>query len=205
MAMNRSESGAPEGANQVEMETRATIEREEATHGEWAAAAANVGGGPDSSRLNEALIAIRRILRATDIYAKRLGRETNLTTSQLLVLQTMSEEGELTVGEIANKVNLAQASVTSIIDRLQAMELVYRERGSSDKRKVFVKLAQAGADLLDKAPMALHDRFSEAFRDLEPWEQSMIVAVLGRVASMMDADRIQVAPVLDMEQIGHTR
>lgn len=178
-------------------------EREEPSHGEWAAAAANVGGGPDSARLNEALIAIRRILRATDIHAKRLGRETNLTTSQLLVLQTMAEEGEMTVGEIAAKVSLAQASVTSIIDRLQGMSLVYRERGSTDKRKVFVKLTEAGSTLLDKAPTALHDRFSDAFRELEPWEQSMIVAVLGRVASMMDADRIQVAPVLDMEQIGH--
>lgn len=187
-------------------ESPAAVARPEAEpHGEWGAATANAGDGPGPARLNEALIAIRRILRATDIHAKKLGRETNLTTSQLLVLQTISEEGEMTVGEIAHKVSLAQASVTSIIDRLQSMRLVYRERGSSDKRKVFVKLTEAGVELLEKAPTALHDRFSDAFRELEPWEQSMIIAVLGRVAAMMDADRIQVAPLLDAEQLGQNR
>lgn len=195
-----------EETDRVDAGSAAALDRDDGAHDEWAAATAGVvGSGLDSARLNEALIAIRRILRATDIHAKQLGRETNLTTSQLLVLQTVSEEGEMTVGEIARKVTLAQASVTSIIDRLQGMKLVRRERGETDKRKVFVRLTDAGAELLEKAPTALHDRFSDAFRELEPWEQSMIVAVLGRVASMMDADRMQVAPVLDMEQIGQSR
>lgn len=151
-------------------------------------------------RLNESLIALRRILRATDMHTKRLGKATNLTTSQLLVLQAIEEAGEMTVGEIAGKVQLAQATVTALVDRLQGMNLVKREKGDTDKRKVYVHLTEAGQDVLNRAPMALHDRYSERFEKLSDWEQHMVISVLQRVAGMMDAEEIDAAPLLD---IGH--
>lgn len=162
------------------------------------------GGNAALDKLNEALIAIRRILRATDSHAKELGRVTNLTTSQLLVLQSIADAGEMTVGEIATEVKLAQASVTSLVDRLQAAGLVKRTRGAADKRKVFVSVTDEGYALLERAPMALHDRFSARFGALDDWEQTMLVAVLQRVAGMMDAQKIDAAPLLDAELINQS-
>ncbi len=152
-------------------------------------------------KLHDALISIRRILRASDIHAKRLGKLAGLKTSQLLVLQSLDESGEMTVGEIAGKVNLAQASTTALVDKLQSMGLVQRVRGYSDKRKVYVRLTENAHDVLARAPMALHDRFSDKFNDLEEWEQSFLVAALQRVSTMMDAGDIDVAPLLDHEVI----
>ncbi|OKH89943.1 MarR family winged helix-turn-helix transcriptional regulator [Thalassospira sp. TSL5-1] len=152
-------------------------------------------------KLHDALISIRRILRASDIHAKRLSKLAGLKTSQLLVLQSLDDAGEMTVGEIAAKVNLAQASTTSLVDKLQSMGLVKRARGHSDKRKVYVRLTDMAHDVLGKAPMALHDRFSEKFKNLEEWEQSFLVAALQRVSTMMDAGDIDVAPLLDHEAI----
>ena len=156
-------------------------------------------------KLHEALISIRRILRASDIHAKRLGKVTGLKTSQLLVLQSLEEFGEMTVGQIAAKVNLAQASTTALVDKLQAMQLVTRERGDTDKRKVFVRLTDQGRAILDRAPMALHDRFSDNFNSLEEWEQTFLIAALQRVSGMMDASDIDVAPVLDHNVIVEKR
>lgn len=155
-------------------------------------------------RLNAALVAMRRILRAADIHSKRLSRETNLKTSQLLVVQSIDEAGEMTIGEIAAKVNLAQASVTAIVDRLQASGLLTRQRGDTDKRKVYVRLTEEGRVVLRRAPTALQERFSERFSELETWEQMQMVSVLERVAAMMDADSIDAAPMLDHEQIERT-
>ncbi|MFH1803536.1 MAG: MarR family transcriptional regulator [Pseudomonadota bacterium] len=150
-------------------------------------------------KLHEALISIRQILRASDIHAKKLGKVAGLKTSQLLVLQSLVEAGEMTVGDIAAKVNLAQASATALVDRLQSMDLVLRARGDTDKRKVYVRLTGKGREVLGRAPMALHDRFSDRFRNLENWEQSFLIAALQRVAGMMDASDIDVAPLLDHE------
>ncbi|WP_417519750.1 MarR family winged helix-turn-helix transcriptional regulator, partial [Marinobacter sp.] len=122
-------------------------------------------------------------------------------TSQLLVLQSLEEFGEMTVGEIANKVNLAQASATALVDKLQAMNIVLRVRGDADKRKVFVRLTDYGRTVLDRAPMALHDRFSDNFKALEEWEQSFLIAALQRVSGMMDASDYDAAPLLDHEVI----
>lgn len=157
--------------------------------------------GVTVDKLNDALIAIRRILKASDSHAKALGKATNLTTSQLLVLQSIADAGELTVGEIAGEVKLAQASVTTLVDRLQTAGLVKRTRGDTDKRKVFVSCTEDGLKLLERAPMALHDRFSTRFQGLEEWEQTMLVAVLQRVAGMMDAGQIDAAPLLDAEAL----
>ena len=70
-----------------------------------------------------------------------------------------------------------------------------------DKRKVFVRLTDEGRNVLSRAPTALQERFSDRFDQLESWEQMQMVAVLERVAAMMDADSIDAAPMLDHEQI----
>lgn len=161
-------------------------------------------GTTDMDKLNEALISIRRILRATELHGKALRVATGLKTSQLLVLQALEEEPELTVGEITGQVHMAQASVTAIVARLEDMGLVTRTRGTSDKRKVFVRLTDAGHDVLEQAPEALHQRFAEQFEPLETWEQTMLVASLQRVASMLDAADIDAAPILQFGPAGHT-
>ena len=169
------------------------------------AASPKAGGtAPGEDRmdaLNEALISIRRILRATEIHGKALRAAADLKTSQLMVLQTLEDEPELTVGQITERVRMAQASVTAIVARLEQMDLVRRERGTTDKRKVFVNLTDAGHDILEQAPEALHRRFAEQFEPLEAWEKTMIVAALQRVASMMDAHKIDASPVLTVGEI----
>jgi len=151
--------------------------------------------------LYESLISLRRILRIADIQAKKLAKDSGLTTSKLLVLQTIDEQGEVTIGKIAEAVNLTQATITTIIDSLQNAGYVQRERSTSDKRKVFVTLTEDGRETLVAAPTALHQRFSEGFEELEDWEQMQIAAVLKRLSTILGAERIDAAPVLDIGMI----
>ncbi|WP_169570282.1 MarR family winged helix-turn-helix transcriptional regulator [Sneathiella limimaris] len=155
-------------------------------------------------RLEETLVALRQIMRATDLSGRSLARETGLSTSQLLAMQALKSGDEMTAGAIAKEVNLSQATISSLIDKLEGRGLVMRERGSTDKRKVYVVLTHAGEELLSQAPTALQDRFSEKFEELEDWEQGMIAAAMGRVASMMGASNIDAAPVLHTGAIDKT-
>lgn len=153
------------------------------------------------NRYDEVLIALRRIIRATDLHSRQLSKTAGLTSPQLLVLQTLQRHEELTVGEIATKVSLSQATVTTIIDRLEKRNFVKRERGSTDKRKVYVYLTDDAHKALMDAPKPLQDSFVQQFQDLRDWEQSMILASLERVAHMMDAQHIDASPVLDLGQL----
>jgi len=149
-------------------------------------------------RYDEVLVALRRIIRATDLHSKKLSKTSGLTSPQLLILQTLRDNSDLTVGEVAKRVSLSQATVTTIIDRLERGEYVYRERSTSDKRKVHVHLTEKADQTLVDAPKPLQEDFIRQFQDLHDWEQSMILSSLERVAYMMDAQHIDAAPVLDI-------
>jgi DNA-binding MarR family transcriptional regulator len=148
----------------------------------------------------EVLVSLRQIIRATDLHSRRLGRDTGLTTPQLVVLRAISEQGAPAVSEIARSVSLSQATVTTILNRLQSNGLVRRERSRSDKRRVNVHLSGLGKRLLETAPEPLQDSFISRFSALEDWEQHLIVAALQRVAAMMDAESLEVAPLLAADE-----
>ena len=148
--------------------------------------------------IEQVLIALRRVIRATDLHSKHLAKTTGLTAPQMLLLQTIRDHGESTIGELAEQMSLSQATVTSILDRLEKRDLVYRQRSQEDKRKVHAHLTEAAQEVLKEAPLPLQDHFTQQFGDLPQWEQTMIISPLQRVAEMMDAQHIDAAPVLDI-------
>ncbi len=149
-------------------------------------------------RVDEVLVALRKIIRATDLHSRYLSKNTGLTAPQMLLLQTLRSRGEETVGGLAKEMNLSQATVTTILDRLEKKSLILRERSTSDRRKVLVYLTENALDILKGAPIPLQAQFTRQFNDLQDWEQLMIISSLSRIAQMMDAQHIDAAPVLDL-------
>lgn len=149
-------------------------------------------------RQEEVLVALRRIIRATDLHSKRLGRSTGLTTPQLLVLQTVKKIPMATVNEVAKSISLSQATVSTILDRLEAKELITRQRNTQDKRKVNLILTEKALTVVSEAPLPFQEAFSKRFDHLEEWEQHLILAALTKVATMMDAEDLDASPFLDV-------
>lgn len=149
----------------------------------------------------DVLVALRRVIRATDIHSRQLNKTSGLTAPQLLLMRTISSAGEASISEIAEAVSLSQATVTSILDRLEKRELLYRQRSELDKRKVHIVLTNAGLSMLANAPKPLQENFVRQFNALQDWEQAMIVASLQRVAHMMNAEDIDASPFLHLGEM----
>lgn len=149
----------------------------------------------------ELLIALRRVIRAIDMRSKKLNKEAGLTGPQLLVMQNIAKTPGIMVRQIAQNINLSPATVTSILDRLELKVLVERVRSTEDKRRVGVFLTEQGESMLIKAPLPLQEHFVNRFGQLQEWEQSQMVATMQRIASMMDAENIDAAPVLEVGNI----
>ena len=145
---------------------------------------------------DQVLVSLRRIIRATDLHSRKLGKQTGLTTPQLVIIQAVGELKEPTVSDIAKAVSLSLATVTTILNRLETNGLVIRTRSTVDRRRVIVTLTDSGQDLRAQAPKPLQDRFVGRFSKLDSWEQHQIVAALERVATMMDAEDLDAAPLL---------
>ncbi|MEF1219229.1 MarR family transcriptional regulator, partial [Photobacterium damselae] len=58
-----------------------------------------------------------------------------------------------------------------------------------------------GKALLEKAPMPLQDSFISQFQTLEDWEQSLLLSSVQRISSMMNAEHLDVAPLLEVGSI----
>ncbi len=154
-----------------------------------------------TDRLEPALIALRRILRATEINSRSLAKSSGLSPSQLILMQLIERLGEATPGYLAREVSLSQATVTALIDKLEQRRLVSRRRDATDKRRVYVNLTDEGAARLRNAPDSLQQRFERGFSRLEDWEKAFLVAALERTAALLDAEDLDAAPVLDVGAI----
>jgi len=142
------------------------------------------------------LIELRRIIQSIDLHSRALVKRVGLTGPQLVVLKTLYQQGEVSVGELSKVVSLRQATVTGILERLGKRGLISRRRSDQDRRRVLVLTTEKADRLLKKAPSLLQDSFIEQFNNLNDWEQSMIQCALQRIVSMMDAKKISAEPLL---------
>ena len=149
----------------------------------------------------ELLVALRRVIRAVDLRSKQLSKHVGLTGPQLLVMQNIQERPGIMVRDIADSINLSPATITNILDRLEARDLATRIRSTQDKRKVGVFLTERGKAAVVDAPRPLQEHFVERFSQLKEWEQSQMVATVQRIASMMDAEDIDASPFLELGSI----
>jgi DNA-binding MarR family transcriptional regulator len=151
------------------------------------------------AKIESVLIALRRVIRATDLHSRNLIKTTGLTGPQLLLLRTIRDHGDDTIGELSKQISLSQATVTTILDRLERRGLVARQRSTRDKRKVHVLLTAEGAAALERAPTPLQESFIRRFEELAEWEQTAMISVLQRIAAMMGAEKLEAEPLLDMD------
>ena len=145
---------------------------------------------------DQVLAALRRITRAIDLHSRGLMQKVGLTAPQISALQTIERLQPITSGALAKSIHLSQATVTGILTRLETRSLVTRDRSDADRRTVVVRLTPQGRSVLESAPSLLQDRFRRELLKLQEWEQTQMLATLQRIATMMDAEEIDAAPVL---------
>lgn len=94
------------------------------------------------------------MLRYIAANLKQRGREilTNypITPPQFVALQWLLEEGDLTVGELSNKMYLACSTTTDLIDRMERNGLVARVRDEHDRRVVRIHLLEKGERIIEE-------------------------------------------------------
>lgn len=152
-------------------------------------------------RIDTSLIALRRILRATELFGREIKQAAGVTPVQFRVLQIVAETGQTTAKTIAQRMRVSQATVTSLVDKLVREGMVLREKSTQDRRQTDIHITPKGRQTLAEAPDPLQQRFVRKFSAMEDWEQAMLVASLERVAAMLDAEDIDASPVLDTGDI----
>ncbi|HEY3858016.1 MAG TPA: MarR family transcriptional regulator [Gammaproteobacteria bacterium] len=134
---------------------------------------------------------LRRIMRAMDVYSRQLAGSHGLTGPQMLCLREITAHGSLTTGALAQAVALSPATLTGILDRLEARGLVSRERRPEDKRRVVVSLTAHGQQMAQELPSPLQERFGSRMTELSTDEQTAIRIALSSIVRMMELEELE--------------
>lgn len=155
----------------------------------------------DSELAHDMLRLIRQIVRKISAHSKQLSGEIGLTVPQLMCLKAVGEleesgETEITVLAVGKRVQLSPATVSRVVDRLVGFELMSRERTAVDRRKVCLKLTTSGLERFQSLPIPLQERFVERLFELSEEKRLALLDSLQVIASLMDAEEIDAAPIL---------
>lgn len=155
-------------------------------------------------RTDTSLIALRRILRATELYGRTLAQTAGLTPVQIRLLQIVLGQGSVTPKQISVQMGVSPATISTLLDRMVAKLMIERQRSDVDRRQTNIVLTEEGRKAVEGAPDPLQQKYVKEFEALEDWEQAMIVAALERVAGLLNASDLDASPLLDMGEIHRT-
>jgi DNA-binding MarR family transcriptional regulator len=98
----------------------------------------------DSTATDEAreIVGLFRSLRRHLVRGSRaeLAR-SGLTAAQVSVISLLGANGAMTLGDLSRELELSHSTVSGIVDRLQAKDLVVRKPSSHDRRYTQISLA----------------------------------------------------------------
>ena len=105
----------------------------------------------------EMLAAFRYALRQFHHFSEEAVHAAGITPQQhqaLLAIKGFPGRDCVTVGELAERLQLRHHSAVGLIDRLVAGKLVARAPSAQDRRQVFVRLTRRGENVLERLSAA---------------------------------------------------
>jgi MarR family transcriptional regulator, organic hydroperoxide resistance regulator len=121
------------------------------------------------------------------VYKPLLGR-LGLTYPQYLVMLVLWERDGLSVKEVGERLFLDSGTLTPLLKRLEAADLIKRSRGTEDERQVLIALTSRGQALREKAravPQAILAASACALTELSAMK-SELVALRDRLNAALD-------------------
>lgn len=109
----------------------------------------------------------RAVHRSKSLHKPQLSTvATGLTMAQLRALITLDDGGQVTVGQLAERLGIGMPAASSIIDRLVEEGLADRRQDPVDRRRAVVRASPAG---------------SESVAALRQGPKEVVLAVIGRM------------------------
>jgi DNA-binding MarR family transcriptional regulator len=103
------------------------------------------------ARVAEFRAALRRFLRTTERNARSAGLTPQRYLLLLMIKGAEDKSGKSTVTELAERLQLAQSTVTELVRRAEEVGLLQRERSPDDGRVAFLRLTPEGERRLERS------------------------------------------------------
>lgn len=123
--------------------------------------------------------------------SRRLAKEQcaklGVTATQLNVLKLLLTVGDLSLSELSRQMVATNSTVTGIVDRMVAANLVAREQSAEDRRVWKIRLLPEGKAIAKKVEVAPWEILQRAVFALPPAELEQLIQTLLKVVDSVEA------------------
>ncbi len=105
----------------------------------------------------------------------------NLTTTQAMVLRFLFDRDDITSSELGGRTELDSATLTGILDRLEAAGLVERRPNPTDRRAIRVHLTAKGKKTGETVAALMEQANTEFLSGLNVSEEVALRSLLARI------------------------
>jgi DNA-binding MarR family transcriptional regulator len=118
---------------------------------------------------------------------KQAARDVGLTGPQLAVVKLLDTFGDLSLSSLSERIRAQNSTVTGIIDRMEREELVVRERSTTDRRVVYIRLTDKGRELARGTQVEPMEVFRSVLGTLSRDDTRDLLRILGKVQKRVRA------------------
>lgn len=112
---------------------------------------------------------------------KGMASQFGLTGPQLTVIKLLETFEDLSLSSLSERIRAQNSTVTGIIDRMEREGLVRRERSTSDRRVVHIKLSDKGRALASDIQVEPMELFRGALLALNREDLRDLLRILGKL------------------------
>ncbi|MBK3493495.1 MarR family transcriptional regulator [Viridibacillus sp. YIM B01967] len=135
---------------------------------------------------------LEKELRHISALIKQKGREIlsnyTITPPQFIALQWLHELGDMTIGDLSNKMYLAFSTTTDLVDRMEKNELVKRIRDNEDRRVVRIHLLEEGERIIAEVIVKRQKYLDDIVTDFSQTEVLELSRLLHKLFNEMNQD-----------------
>jgi DNA-binding MarR family transcriptional regulator len=108
----------------------------------------------------------------------------NLGTHERMAISQLHVYGAMPMSELASRISLSRAAVTSLIDRLEADGWVRRQPDEHDRRRTVLRLMPRAADEFDQISQGYADDLVRVARSMSDEEWEAVSGFLDRLCEI---------------------
>ncbi|MEX2271171.1 MAG: MarR family transcriptional regulator [Vicinamibacterales bacterium] len=131
----------------------------------------------------EAYLSIVRTAAVLEHSLAQALKPYDITPTQYNVLRILRGSGEtgLCRNEVGCRLVRAVPDVTRLLDRMEEMGMIVRERGTEDRRLVSTRITKKGSDLLARLDDRIDEIHAEQLGHISKRDLKTLVALLGDI------------------------
>lgn len=132
----------------------------------------------------KAFIVLMKASRSVTEHVKKDIDRYNMKTTDFAVLEALYHKGNLTIKQISEAVLINTGSMTYVIDKLEAKDLIERHPCSDDRRVIYIHITEKGKQLMNDIFPQHQKAIEEIFQDITPDEKKTVIDLLKRIGKI---------------------